>query len=201
MMLHAQGLLFAQALLLTWLFSRLLPRRLLWLVAVLGLVALVPLPWLGLSLAQALRAFWGDPSITTLQLVILGIAARPPVAFARGWRAPAMIAAFGLLFYPLALGAGDFDPYRLGFQPALLLAALAAPALVLWWRGQTLWLWLLAIDLFAFAFGLLESTNFWDYLIDPILVIACISLATRNYTANRRQRKLRPVITDPVGQK
>jgi hypothetical protein len=196
MMPHAQGLLFTQVLILTWLFSRLLPRRLLWLAVALGLAAL--LPWHGLSLAQALRAFWGDPSITTMQLLVLGIAGRPPAAFARAWRAPAMIATFSLLFYPLALGAGDFDPYRLGFQPVLLLTALAVPALALWWRGQTLWLWLLAIDLLAFAFGLLESTNFWDYLIDPLLALVCIRLAMRNYAANQRQRKSQSISTDPV---
>jgi hypothetical protein len=193
MMLHAQGLLFAQGLLLTWLFSRLLPRRLLWLAVALGLAALIP--WNGLSFAQALRGFWGDPSITALQLVLLGVAGRPPAAFACGWRAPAMIAVFSLLFYLLVLGTGNFDPYRLGFQPVLLLAVLAVPALVLWWRGQALWLWLLAINLLAFASGLLASTNFWDYLIDPLLTLACISLAVRNYLASQRQRRPQPVIT------
>ncbi|MDR2000049.1 MAG: hypothetical protein LBP94_00740 [Zoogloeaceae bacterium] len=129
-------------------------------------------------------------SITTMQLLILSLgslAAKKPLltAFSRDWRAPGLIAAFGVLFYPLALGAGDFDPYRLGYQPALLLTVLALPALYLWWRGQALWLWLLTIDLLAFALGLLESVNFWDYLIDPLLTIACIILAIRNFIRHR----------------
>lgn len=176
----------AQALLLTWLLALVLPRRLLWLAAMLGLAAL--LPWgHGLSLAAALRALWGDPSITTLQLVALSLAGRAPTALARDWRAPAVIAGVGLAFYPLALGLGDFDPYRLGYQPSLVLALLAVPALLLWWRGQTLWLWLLAVDLLAFAADLLESTNFCDYLIDPLLVAACTALALRNGLAARRR--------------
>ena len=65
-------------------------------------------------------------------------------------------------------------------QPLPLLAALAVPALLLWWRGNPLWLWLLAIDLAAWAAGLLESPNLWDTLLDPLLAIACLVLALRN---------------------
>jgi hypothetical protein len=176
----------AQALLLTWLLSRLLPRRLIWLAATLGLCALIP--WShGISLAAALRALWGDPSITTVQLLALAVLGRSPPAFAADWRAPALIAGIGMLFYALALGVGDFDPYRLGFQPVLLVTTVAVPALAFGWRGQALWLWLLAIDLLAFAAGALESTNFWDYLLDPLLAIACVILALRNCAAGRRQ--------------
>ena len=168
----------AQSLLLAWLLSLFLPRQKLWLAVVLGLGALAPIA--GLAPAEALRGLWGDPSFTTLQLLVLGLAGRPPAAFARGWRAPAAIAAFSLLFYPLALGAGDFDPWRLGFQPAPLLAVMALPTLWLWWRGRPLWFWLLLIDFLAFAAGLLESSNFWDYLIDPLLAISSMVLAVRN---------------------
>ena len=175
----------AQALLLAWLLSRLLPRRLIWLAAALGLGALIP--WgHGLSPAACMRALWGDPSITTMQLLALGLAGRTPDAFGRDWRAPASIAGAAALFYAMALGLGDFDPYRLGYQPILLLALLAVPALLLWSRGRALWLWLLAVDLLAFAAGLLESTNFWDYLIDPLLAAACVILALRNCRPGRR---------------
>lgn len=173
----------AQSLVLFWLLARLSPRRMPWLAAALGLAALIPFH--GLSLAGTLRTLWGDPSITTLQLLILDIARCPPAAFVRGWRAPAIIAAFSLLFYPLALGMGDFDPWRLGFQPVPLLAVLSVPALLLWWRGQTLWCWLLSVNVAAYAAGLLESTNFWDYLLDPLLAIFCVVLAIRNRAFRR----------------
>ena len=179
-------MLLAQSLLLAWLLSLWLPRHRLWLAVALGLCAQIPIPVAGLSFAVALRGLWGDPSVTTLGLLVLGLAGRPPAAFTHGWRAPTAIAAFSLLFYPLALGAGDFDPWRLGFQPAPLLAVLALPALWLWRRGQPLWFWLLLIDFIAFAAGLLESSNLWDYLIDPLLALASMVLAVRNIMFRQR---------------
>jgi hypothetical protein len=161
-------------------------------VLMLGILSADNVPSMG-RVAAIPRALWGDPSITTMQLLILCIFLRPPTAFTRGWHAPALLAAFSLIFYPLCLGLGDFDPYRTGFQPAPLLTVLAVPALLLWWRGQPLWLWLLAVDLLAFALGLLESTNFWDYLIDPLLAFACIILAARNYAASRREQKTQAI--------
>ena len=171
-------MLLAQVLVVAWLASLALPRRLHWLAAVAGLLALLPVH--GLSAAMALRALWGDPSVTSLQLLALALLGRTPAAFAQGWRGPALIAAIAAGFYPLALGLSDFDPYALGYQPLPLLAALAVPALLLWWRGNPLWLWLLAIDLAAWAAGLLESPNLWDTLLDPLLAIACLLLALRN---------------------
>lgn len=165
----------AQALLLAWLLLRFLPRRFGWLAFILAAGALIPLNE-GVSLAMALRALWGDPSVTTLQLITLSVVGRTPALFQNSWRVPAAIAVSGLLFYPLALGAGDFDPYRLGYQPALLVMLFAIPALTLWWRGQHMWLWILAVDLAAFAAHLLESTNFWDYVMDPLLISACVVL-------------------------
>jgi hypothetical protein len=63
---------------------------------------------------------------------------------------------------------------------------MAVPALARWWQGRTLGLWLLAIDLLAFACGILESTNFWDYAVDPLLASACLVLAFRNYLFRNR---------------
>jgi hypothetical protein len=141
-------------------------------------LALVPLAD-GVSAAMALRALWGDPSATTLQLLALSLAGRP----ARIGRAPAaVLALFGIGFYVLALGLGDFDPYRLGYpgRPAVaLVVVLAAAALLAWRRVQPLWLWLLAVDLAVFAAGLAESGNLWDALCDPLLVGAASVFALR----------------------
>jgi len=141
-------------------------------------LALIPVAD-GVSAAMALRALWGDPSVTTLQLLALSLAGRPAAV----GRAPAVaLALFGLAFYPLALGLGDFDPYRLGYPgwPALaLVAALAAAALLAWQRGRALWLWLLAVDLAVYGAGLPESGNLWDALFDPLLVAAALIAATR----------------------
>jgi len=172
----------AQALLLAWIASglaaRLPPRHRLGLAGAVAALALIPLAE-GISAAMALRALWGDPSVTTAQLLASSLAGRP----ARVGRLPAAaLAVFGIGFYVLALGAGDFDPYRLGYPgwPALALAAaLGAAAFAAWGRGRPLYAGLLAVDLTAFAVGLHESPNLWDVLFDPLLVAVAAVVAIR----------------------
>jgi hypothetical protein len=174
----------AQALLVAWIVWKITaaaPSRRSRLFVAAGGAALALLPVAdGVSAAMALRALWGDPSVTTLQLLILALAGRPaPID-----RAPAAaLAIFGIAFYVLALGLGDFDPYRLGYAgwPAVaLVAVLAGPALLAWRQGQPLWLWLLAVDVAVFAAGLPESGNLWDVLFDPLLVAAAMIHAVRS---------------------
>jgi hypothetical protein len=177
--LHAVFGLAAQALLVAWVvwqFAARAPSRQSRLFAAVGAaLSLLPLAD-GVSAAMALRALWGDPSITTLQLLALTLAGRP----ANIGRAPAAaLAIFGIVFYALALGVGDFDPYRIGYAAGPLVVVLGGAAASAWWRGQPLYLWLLAVDLAAYAVGLLESTNLWDHLFDPLLVAAAIVVAIR----------------------
>ena len=171
-------MIYAQLLLLAFILARLLPRHRAGLVLPLCLAALIPFD--GVSALMASRSLWGDPSITTLQLLVITLAGARPAALCQDWRAPALIAGAGGVFYVLALGSGPFDPYRAGYQPVIVVALLAAAALFLWRRGQSLWLWLLTVDLLAFALGLPESTNLWDTLLDPLLIVACGVLAVRN---------------------
>ncbi|HQR03264.1 MAG: hypothetical protein JSR19_10325 [Proteobacteria bacterium] len=171
-------MLLVQVLLLAWLFTRVLPRRWHLVAAALSLLSLAP--WGEVSPAMALRGLWGDPSITTVQLLVLALFERTPQAIARGWRGPAILTLIALVFYPLSLGMSDWDPYRLGYQPGLLVALLAVPALWAWWRGEALWLWLLAVDLVAWSAGMLESANLWDTLLDPLLAVALLILTLKN---------------------
>lgn len=179
-MSNALAVYLPQALMLGWLLRQLTGRRLAWAGGL--LLAAVPLG--GLPLAGHLRGLFGDPSVTTGQLLLLALCSRPPAAFASGWRAPLLIGLAGLAFYALALGGapllGIEDPYRLGYQPKMLVAALSLPALYLWWREQPLWLGLFAVDLMVFAADWHSSPNFWDLLIDPQLVVVCLLLAWRN---------------------
>ena len=175
----------AQALLVAWAMALLLPRRLKFLACLIGLLTLIPLSQ-GVSTAMALRGLWGDPSITTVQLLILSLLGFTPTVFSRGWRGPAFIVAIAALLYPMALGLGAVDPYRFGYQPWLLVAMLGAAAIAAWWRDQPLYLWLLVVDLLAFAAGLQESTNLWDTLLDPLLAVAALSLLIRNCWHNTR---------------
>lgn len=186
-------MLLAQVLIVAWLLT-VLGIRSRFIAAIIALLALLPLPE-GVSLAMALRGLWGDPSITALQLLALAFVGRTPAALRHGWRMPAAIALLSLALYASALGPWNIDLYRLGYQPAVLLAALGAIALLAWWRGQPLCLWLLAIDLLAWRAGLLESSNFWDTLLDPLLMSVMLALALRNgYRAGYRAHQNRNII-------
>ena len=169
-----------QVLIVAWLLT-LLGVRSRFLAALISLLVLVPVRD-GVSAAMALRGLWGDPSITTLQLLVLAWVGATPRAFSEGWRAPACIAALALPLYASALGLWnlDLDLYRFGYQPAALVAALGVVALVAWWQGEPLYLYLLAIDLAAWRAGVLESTNLWDALFDPLLMFAMMALTLRN---------------------
>lgn len=74
-------------------------------------------------------------------------------------------------FYPYALGLGMIDPYAWGygsisFLIAVLVFALAC-ALANWLKG----VWIIAIAIIAWSAHWHESSNLWDYLLDPFLTI------------------------------
>lgn len=183
----------AQVLIVAWLLTAAGLRSRI--VAILvALLTLVPIQE-GITPVMALRGLWGDPSITALQLLALAFTGRTPAALRLGWRAPAILTLLSAILYASALGPWDIDLYRLGYQPAALVMALGAIALISWWRGQPLYLWLLAIDLLAWRAGLLESGNVWDALLDPLLMFTLLALALRNgYRAHQnRQTLLNPL--------
>lgn len=91
--------------------------------------------------------------------------------------------AFGLLagatLYPFALGVGPVDPYEWGWQfsPLFPVVSLAA-AWLIWFRRPLGWLLLLASA--ACRLRMLESGNYWDYLVDPVyFVTCCVALSAR----------------------
>lgn len=171
-------MIWAQVLIVAWMLT-LLGFRSRFIAFPIALLALVPVHD-GVSLAMALRGLWGDPGITALQLLVLAFMGRTPATFRHGWHAPAVIVLLSLALYASALGPWDIDLYRLGYQPGWLVSALGAIALIAWWRGQSLCLWLLAVDLLAWHAGLLESRNLWDALLDPLLMLVMAVLALRN---------------------
>jgi len=127
------------------------------------------------GIAPLMHGTFGTPSLTLLQLAILQLANRRPSPFS--WRPALGLLAFAVPFYATALGAGPFDPYTLGYQPAPLLVALVPLAAVLWWRRLDAWLLILAIDLAGYATGIFA--NLWDVLIDPLLVLLALIMVIR----------------------
>jgi hypothetical protein len=139
-------------------------------------LALAPL-FAGESLAMLLHGALAAPSFTLVQLALWRLAA-PSRPGPLGVHAAAALTAAALVFYPLALGLGPFDPYGLGYRPIVLLAAFLPLAGWLARGRHQAWLVILGFDLLAYAAGLFN--NLWDALFDPVLVLlAAATLALR----------------------
>lgn len=143
-----------------------------------GAVFLLSLiPFGDMPIAAYLRGISGDLSITAL--VLLGCALLRPWRAASG-TAPrrallVLIALLALALYPMALGLGSFDPYRLGYGDPLFVAALLLLALLAWYRKFDLAAQCLALAVLAWAAGWYESSNLWDYLLDPFVAVYALS--------------------------
>lgn len=139
------------------------------------------------GIAPVMHGIFGTPSLTLLQLAILQLANKTPSPL--GHRPALGLLAFAIPFYATALGAGAFDPYALGYQPAALLAALLPVAAVLWWRRRDVWLLILAVDLAGYATG--AFANLWDVLFDPLLVLLAAVIVGRRWTLRLIASRLR----------
>ena len=171
---------------------------LVWLVqASMGKSLAMPIKWLlvliltnllfwpiGLSLELPLVAYvrgvTGDLSVVLTLLLWSSVLlpSRPvPIAFRIA------LSIIALLFYPLALGLGMLDPYAWGYGSLVLLIAIAMFALVCGLLGWTKGVWIIAIAIVAWAGHWHESTNLWDYVLDPLLclwaLISCIHVLYR----------------------
>lgn len=157
-----------------WFYSFLMRGKMPVIVAVVALTAaLVPIG--GLPLAAYTRGMTGDFSITTFFLLVLFIVRRLPGGRTAGSKEKFTLLAFVALaataLYPMALGAGSFDPYRLGYGSTWFVGGLFAVALTaFFWRFFLLAL-VIALAVLAWATGWHESANLWDYLLDPFVAI------------------------------
>ena len=133
------------------------------------------------TVAPFLYGLVGPVSFTLTQLALLRILA-PEQAVVKGRMVAGLLVAFAVVFYPLALGVGSFDPFDLGYQPRLLLMLMIPVGVWLAWRRQHLLLVIIGLDLFSYGLGLFD--NLWSALFDPILIIiAGIRLATKPLAA------------------
>jgi hypothetical protein len=67
------------------------------------------------------------------------------------------------------------DPYAWGYGSIALLAAVIAAALIAWLAGSNRIAIILALAVLAWAAGWHESTNLWDYILDPFLGLWAIA--------------------------
>jgi ATP/ADP translocase len=87
----------------------------------------------------------------------------------------------------MALGAGVFDPYRLGYGNPQFVAVLLLFALFAWYLESALIASCIALAMFAWSVGWYESDNIWDYLLDPFVSFYALA-ASLIYGARKLQK-------------
>lgn len=150
-----------------------------WLLPLVAAVSFIPVN--ELPLAAYVRSFTDDLAITTLVLLAwvalhrLGVV--QPISRAHQVQMLLLFAVLSLLLYPATLGLTYVDPYRWGFNPRPMIVCIGLLALALLWLRNTLAVSMLALGTLAFALRLKASENYWDYLIDPLLLGYCLVVA------------------------
>ena len=139
--------------------------------------------WLPVGGAQLpvlayIRGVSSDLSITLVVLACLGLrqrlSERCVVYSSEHTAVLAVVAVAALFLYPLALGWGDWDAYRPGWGAPGMWAGLLFVSLLAWACGLRLLPTLVGLALLAWTAGVLESTNLWDYLMDPWLAVYAV---------------------------
>lgn len=147
--------------------------------------AIVAVPWFGHALpywSMGLSANFSVTMAVLLGVAIIDRAFGSSVFRKRDWDAAWLFGAVAsLLLYPSALGLGpqNFDSYALGWpwlfwkQSFFLFGGAAIVAAGLLLRGNRFGLVLLAASV-GCTLQFQESSNLWDYLIDPVFAAASL---------------------------
>ena len=140
---------------------------------------------LELPLSAYVRGVIGDLSTVTVLLLLSALFVRNQSA---PWIVKVAIGLVGLCFYPFALGLGMFDPYGWGYSSVTLLIAVLVFAMLCaianWNRGA----WIIGFAIIAWGMQWHESTNLWDYLIDPLLVVWAIFGVVATIMKKRKEK-------------
>ena len=160
-----------------WGMQKLSQQQFPWLAKILFLLVLANLFFwpLGISLELPLAAYVrgaiGDLSVVTTLLLwsaLLPNNKSAPFAFKLS------IAMIALAFYPFALGLGMIDPYAWGYASIAFLIAVLVFAVICGLANWSKGVWIIGLAIIAWTVHWHESTNLWDYLLDPFLAIWAI---------------------------
>lgn len=169
-----------------------------------GCVALSFVTIEGLSLGDYTRSYTDDLAITTLLWLAWCTSSRlgmsQPLSSRHHLQLALCFAGLALFLYPATLGLTQVDPYRLGFSPLPLVLAMWLLCIWLWMEGNRLTCGMITIATASFLAGLKNSSNYWDYLVDPIIGVYClVYLVGRLQLLIRRKISL-PFLRRPVEQ-
>lgn len=140
---------------------------------------------LELPLSGYVRGVTGELSVVTMLLLwgsILPTAKKTPL----GFKVP--LAVIAIAFYPLALGFGMVDPYAWGYGSIALLIAVILFAIGCGLAGWMKGVWIISFAIIAWAAHWHESTNLWDYLLDPFLAIWALLAILNTIYLKRREK-------------
>ncbi len=144
-----------------------------WLTVACFIILWIPVGAAQLPIIAYIRGVSSDLSVTLVVLaamdLILRVSGTREVADRERFAVRVAVAVAALFLYPLALGWGDWDAYRSGWTPVGMGVVLLVVSLLCWARGLQLLPALVGMAMLAWAAGILESSNLWDYLIDPWL--------------------------------
>lgn len=117
-------------------------------------------------------AIQGEPSVAML-LISGSYAARSiwperTTQEALGWLCTCIFW-LGIVMYPSALGVGPIDLYAVGYHPYAQLGLLFLALLFVGFAPARLLAVWAALALLMQAYGIGESDNAWDYLVDPMI--------------------------------
>lgn len=91
----------------------------------------------------------------------------------------------GVLLYPMALGLGPWDPYASGWGLGWVFGVAGAASALLIVQGNHAGCVLLA-TIIAWHLRGLESSNYWDYLVDPVFFLVALAMVLWRSKANRQ---------------
>jgi hypothetical protein len=94
----------------------------------------------------------------------------------------------GILLYPMALGLGGFDPYALGWEFSILFVLMFFLTFGLLYVKDVFGI-VLMISILSFNLELLESSNFWDYLVDPFYFFIALGLGLKRMIFQFKKKK------------
>ncbi len=141
-----------------------------------SIVVVIPIGcWLLLEFS---KGYFSDLSLLTLMLLVLYLTgAIRQKRHAYDTSLKIVVLCLAAFLYPASLGLGMFDSYALGFSSHynydILIISIASLGIVAWYTGAIQLAIYIMLALLAHGFQVYESTNLWDYLLDPIGVVIC----------------------------
>lgn len=147
----------------------------------------------GIAIARwvtSINANFSIPFTGLLAVTVWERAFANKIFSARDWSASWTFGAVGgLALYPMALGLGKFDTYEWGWNFSPLFTGIAALTGLLVWKQNRFGI-LLVLAIVAYRLRLLESTNYWEYLLDPVYcLVSILVLSWRLGNCCRRRRQ------------